>query len=115
MAKLLIKKIAKLDADKVVTLFQGHSEQSCSVEQMNKINAKWPIILVDDVLNTGRSVFHLLAMLAEIKPNQLEICVLAVRHHKRFPIHANYVGLTIATTLQEHIYFDIKKPELYLE
>ena len=92
LAKLLTKKIAKLDSSKQVNLFQGHSETEFSIEQMNKLNAKSPIILVDDVLNTGRSIFHLLSILTEIKPAQLEICVLAVRHHKRFPNSCKLCG-----------------------
>jgi len=115
LAKLLIKKMSKLDFAKKLKLFQGHTEHEFVIEKKEELGSKSPIILVDDVLNTGRSIFHLLTILSDVQPDQLEICVLADRHHKKFPIHANYVGLTIATTLQEHIFFDISKPELYLE
>lgn len=115
LAKLLIQRIKKLDKTKDMALFQGHSENAFSIDSKEKIKAAVPLIVVDDVLNTGRSIYFLLSELASIKPKQLEICVLANRHHKQFPIHANYVGLTFATTVQEHIYFDSSKPELYLE
>ena len=115
LAKLLIEKIKRLDKTQKTSLFQGLSEKSVEIVNQNKLESKNAIIVVDDVLNTGRSIYFLLAHLAEIKPRQLEICVLAHRHHKQFPIHANYVGLTFATTVQEHIFFDISKPELYLE
>lgn len=114
LAELIIKKI-KGHGSLKCKIFQGYTEGKIEIEKLEKINAKLPIIIVDDVLNTGRSIYHLLSLLSPIAPNQLEIAVLANRHHKQFPIHANYVGLTFATTVQEHIYFDIKKPELYLE
>jgi pyrimidine operon attenuation protein/uracil phosphoribosyltransferase len=113
LAELIITKI-KSHGSLKCSLFQGHTEKNYAIEDLDKVNPKQPIIIVDDVLNTGRSVYHLLSLIAPAAPHQLEIAVLANRRHKQFPIHANYVGLTFATTVQEHIYFNPDKPELYL-
>lgn len=64
------------------------------------------IIVVDDVANTGRSLFYALKPLMAILPKKIEIAVLVDRKHKSFPIQPDYVGLSLATTLKEHI--DVK-------
>jgi pyrimidine operon attenuation protein / uracil phosphoribosyltransferase len=64
------------------------------------------IIVVDDVANTGRSLFYALKPLMAILPKKIEIAVLLDRKHKSFPIQPDYVGLSLATTLKEHI--DVK-------
>lgn len=64
------------------------------------------IILVDDVLNSGKTIVSCLLPLLEKKVNKIEVAVLASRSHKLFPIKADYVGISMATTLQEHLLFD---------
>ncbi len=61
------------------------------------------IILVDDVANTGRTIFYAVKPLLEILPKKVELAVLVDRKHKSFPIQADYVGLSLATTRQENI------------
>lgn len=61
------------------------------------------IIIVDDVANTGRTIFYATKPLLDIIPSKIEVAVLVDRKHKSFPIKVDYVGLTLATTLKEHI------------
>lgn len=61
------------------------------------------IILVDDVCNTGRSIFYACKPLMEIVPKKVEVAVMVDRKHKSFPIRVDYVGLSLATTLKENI------------
>ena len=62
-----------------------------------------PILVVDDVANTGRTLFYACKPLLDILPKQIEIAVLVDRTHKNFPIKVNYYGLSLATTMREHI------------
>jgi len=64
------------------------------------------IIIVDDVANTGRTLFYAMKPFLEVLPAKIEIAVLVDRKHKAFPIRSDYVGLTLATTLKENI--DVK-------
>ena len=64
------------------------------------------VILVDDVANTGRTIFYAIKPLLEVVPAKVEVAVLVDRKHKSFPIQSDYVGLSLATTLREHI--DVK-------
>jgi len=66
------------------------------------------LILVDDVANTGRTLFYACKPLMEIVPKKLEVAVLVDRKHKSFPIEVDYVGLSLATTAQENIDVNLK-------
>ena len=66
------------------------------------------VILVDDVANTGRTAFYATAPLTRVLPASLEVAVLVDRRHKSWPVSCDYVGLTLATSLQDDIrvYYD---------
>lgn len=61
------------------------------------------ILLLDDVANTGRTIFYACKPLLETLPKRLQVAVLVDRTHKLFPVRADYVGLSLATTLLENI------------
>ncbi len=62
------------------------------------------IILVDDVLFTGRTVRAALDALTDFgRPKRIELAVLVDRGHRELPICAQYVGITIKTKLNEHV------------
>ena len=62
------------------------------------------IILVDDVLFTGRTVRAAMDALMDFgRPARIELAVLIDRGHRELPIHANYIGQTIKTTLGEAV------------
>ena len=76
--------------------------------EIKSLKAK-QIILVDDVANTGRTLFYAMKPLMSYLPKQVEVAVLVDRKHKQFPIKVDYVGLSLATTLKENIKVDILK------
>ena len=61
------------------------------------------VIIIDDVANTGRALFFALKPFLATLPRKVEVAVLVDRKHKAFPISPDYVGLSLSTTLQEHI------------
>jgi pyrimidine operon attenuation protein / uracil phosphoribosyltransferase len=61
------------------------------------------ILLVDDVANSGRTMLYALKPLLEKQAIKIQTLVLVERSHKLFPVQTDYKGLSIATTLQEHI------------
>jgi pyrimidine operon attenuation protein/uracil phosphoribosyltransferase len=65
------------------------------------------VIVVDDVANTGRTIFYAIKPILETIPKKVEAAVLVDRTHKSFPIHVDYVGLSLATTLLQDIQVDI--------
>lgn len=67
------------------------------------------VILVDDVLNSGRTLMHAAAYLLQSNVKKLSTVCLVDRMHRSFPIRADIVGLTLSTTLQEHILVEFNK------
>jgi pyrimidine operon attenuation protein / uracil phosphoribosyltransferase len=61
------------------------------------------IIIADDVANTGKTMFYALKPFLDSFPKKIQTLALVERSHKLFPIQTDYTGLSIATTLQEHI------------
>lgn len=61
------------------------------------------VILVDDVANTGKTLYYALKPVMKFSPRKVQAAVLVDRQHKLFPVSADFVGLSLSTTLQEHI------------
>lgn len=67
------------------------------------------IIVVDDVANTGRTIFYACKPLLDTLPKKVEVAVMVDRTHKSFPVKVDYYGMSLATTLLEHI--DVQIPD----
>lgn len=65
------------------------------------------IIVVDDVLNTGKTLVYALFPFLQQKAKKIEVAVLVNRSHKLYPVSPDYTGLELATTLSEHITVDL--------
>ena len=70
------------------------------------------IIIIDDVTNSGKTLLYALKPFLEYYPRKIQTLVLVERSHKTYPIHPDYVGLSLATTLQDHIYVEVKDNEI---
>ncbi|MCC5928933.1 MAG: phosphoribosyltransferase [Cyclobacteriaceae bacterium] len=67
------------------------------------------VILVDDVLHTGRTFLNSLKPFLSTDIRQIETAVLVDRGHKLFPISADYKGYELATMLNDHIEVSLEK------
>ena len=67
------------------------------------------IILVDDVLNSGKTLMYAVKLFLNKPVKQLNTLILVDRSHTRFPVKADFVGLSLSTTLQERIDTDFTK------
>lgn len=61
------------------------------------------VILIDDVQNSGRTMAYGLKYFLQFPVKSIQTCVLVDRRHNSFPVRADYVGLTLSTTLKEHV------------
>jgi pyrimidine operon attenuation protein / uracil phosphoribosyltransferase len=66
------------------------------------------IIIADDVANTGRTMFYALKPFLSSSPKKIQTLALVERSHKEFPIQTDYTGLSITTTLHEHIAVEVE-------
>lgn len=70
------------------------------------------IIVIDDVCNSGKTLLYALKPFIERHPKKIQTLVLVERTHTSFPVRPDYVGLSIATTIQEHIFVEVKGEEI---
>jgi pyrimidine operon attenuation protein/uracil phosphoribosyltransferase len=70
------------------------------------------VLMVDDVTNSGRTLLYALKPLMNSYPLSIQTLVLVERMHNQFPVKADYVGLSVATTLQEHIQVEVENGEV---
>jgi pyrimidine operon attenuation protein/uracil phosphoribosyltransferase len=65
------------------------------------------IILVDDVLNSGKTMQYALMKFLERATKSIKTVALVDRTHRRYPIKADFVGLSLSTTLKERVEVDL--------
>lgn len=66
------------------------------------------VIVVDDVANSGKTMLYALQPFIKDQPKKIQTLALVDRTHKKFPVHTDYIGFAIATTLQEHIFVEVQ-------
>lgn len=75
------------------------------------------VVLVDDVLNSGTTLIYGVHHFLRTPLKQLKTAVLVNRNHKKYPVKADYKGISLSTSLQEHIHveFKAKNDAVYLD
>ena len=61
------------------------------------------VVVVDDVLNTGSTLIYAVKNFLSIKVNKLQTAVLVNRNHKNYPIKGDFKGISLSTSIKEHI------------
>jgi len=70
------------------------------------------VIVVDDVSNSGRTLLYALKPFLEFHPKKIQTLILVERRHNDFPVRPDYIGLSITTTLQEHIIVEVDEEKV---
>ena len=75
------------------------------------------LVLVDDVLNSGTTLIYAAKLFLEVPLKRFKTVVLVNRNHKKYPIKADFKGISLSTSMQEHIYveFEGKNAQAFLE
>lgn len=91
----------------------GQVELNSDIDFTGKV-----IIIIDDVADSGRTLLYALKPFLAYQPKKIQTLVLVERSHNSFPVHRDYAGLSIATTLQERIQVEVEGEKVlgaYLE
>jgi pyrimidine operon attenuation protein/uracil phosphoribosyltransferase len=105
VAKSLAREIRSVYAFSIQTITVHINKKDplqVSIDSSIDFNNK-TIIIVDDVANTGRILLYALKPFLNFYPKKIQTLVLVERSHKLFPVQNDYRGLSVSTTLQEHI------------
>ena len=75
------------------------------------------MVLVDDVLNSGSTLIYAIRHFLNVPLKQFKTAVLVNRNHKKYPVKADFKGVSLSTSIQEHITVEFNKHEsvAYLE
>ncbi|WP_409035035.1 phosphoribosyltransferase family protein [Mucilaginibacter sp. X4EP1] len=61
------------------------------------------VILVDDVLNSGKTLAYGFGVFRDVPLKKLRTAVLIDRNHKKFPMITDFAGIALSTVLKEHV------------
>lgn len=75
------------------------------------------VVLVDDVLNSGTTLIYGVQHFLKTPLKRLKTAVLVNRNHKKYPVKADFKGISLSTSLQEHVHvsFSAKQDVVYLD
>jgi pyrimidine operon attenuation protein/uracil phosphoribosyltransferase len=104
--------LCKLSMDKGNPLESGVSTSIAEEEFINK-----SVVIVDDVLNSGTTLIYGVHHFLKTPLKQLKTAVLVNRNHKKYPVKADYKGISLSTSLQEHVNvrFESKNDRVFLD
>ena len=114
-----------LIAEKLREILEPIADQEVKVAEVN-VNKQEPLsepirlsvgndalvgtlILIDDVINSGKTMQYALMKLLEQPVRKVKTVSLVDRKHRRYPIRCDYVGLTLSTTLQDRVEVVLEK------
>jgi pyrimidine operon attenuation protein/uracil phosphoribosyltransferase len=116
----IIKKIApyKVTLGKITLDKKNPLAKKPVVDFTEKDYKNKTIFVVDDVLNSGKTLIYAVQLFLTQPIKKLHTVILVDRSHTQYPVKADFVGLLLSTTLQEHIVADFStsgKETVYLE
>ena len=107
----LLAEISSVKTELITITLDKHLPKDVRVSRQLDFNGK-VIVVIDDVANSGKTLLYALKPFLDFQPKKIQTLILVERSHKTFPVHPDYVGLSIATTLQEHIYVEVNEEEV---
>ena len=114
VAKLLaeeVRSISNIHVELVEVSLDKKKPVEVSIDRAIDFNDQ-SIVLIDDVASSGKTMLYALKPFLQFQPRKIQTLVLVERTHKTFPVQPDYVGLSVATTLEEHIYVELTDTEI---
>ena len=112
-----LSEISSLKSELIEIALDKRQPSEVRLSKNSGMNGK-VVIIVDDVANSGKTLLYALKPFLDFHPKKIQAMVLVARSHNSFPVHPDYVGLSVATTLKEHVVVEMKDEKVkgaYLE
>jgi pyrimidine operon attenuation protein/uracil phosphoribosyltransferase len=104
----LLKEIAAdLDTELITVSLDKKNPREVTISPVPDFRNR-VIILIDDVSNSGKTLLYALKPFLDFHPRKIQTLVLVERSYNTYPVKPDFVGLSVATTLQEHIYVEVE-------
>ncbi len=99
-----LQSISPLQVDLIELRFDKQLKHQSPIEFDREIVVEDRVVVVtDDVLNTGRTLAFALEPFLKVRMKKVQVAVIVDRSHHLFPVHADYVGYALSTTISEHV------------
>jgi len=116
IAKEVIKELESICNIKIefisVALNKKKPLNTVEIKSKKNIIKNKSIILIDDVSNTGRTLIYVINELTKFEPKKINTAILVNRDHSLFPVKINFVGLSLSTSINNHIEVILDKNEM---
>lgn len=103
----MLSEISGIKTQLITITLDKKEPNEVSLSKQMDFNKK-VIVVVDDVCNSGKTLLYALKPFIEFHPKKIQTLVLVERTHTSFPVRPDYVGLSLATTIQEHIFVEVE-------
>lgn len=107
----LLAKISSIKTELITLDLDKKKPEEVKISKSIDFNNR-VIIVIDDVANSGRTMLYAIKPFLQFHPKKIQTLALVERTHKAFPISTDFKGLSVATTLQEHIYVEVEGDEV---
>lgn len=118
LAKIIEKELKQISKSSIELIFIKINKEN----PLDKIDLDYKkeylknksIVLIDDVLHTGRTLIYCVKHLLDMSPRNFNTVVLVDRNHKKFPIKVDFKGISLSTSMSEHVEVVFEKNESYV-
>ena len=116
VSKLILQELNKICSNKIILRnieidkTSPKNSLKCNLETSFKNSDK--VFLIDDVLNTGRTLMYSVNKLLDYDFNSIKTVVLIDRNHKKFPVKVDFKGISLSTNYDDTVKLNFKKNNL---
>ena len=116
IAKKICNEIKKISDKKIqlcsIKIDKKNPRKEITVSLVEEQYKNKSVVIVDDVLNSGSTLMYAVKYFLETKLKKLKTAVLVDRNHKKYPIKVDYKGLSLSTSIQNHVEVSINDNEI---
>ena len=111
--KKILNKISELEIILCKVVIDKKNPRNTIKTSVNKeIYENKSIVLIDDVLNSGSTLIYGVKHFLEAELLQFKTAVLVNRNHKKFPVKADFKGISLSTSMQNHVIVEFKESRI---
>ena len=111
MLKSILDDISSFKVDLLMVDIDKQNPLVCQLENQSDLK-DMVVVVIDDVVNSGKTLIYSLMPILKLEPKRIETLTLVERSYKTHPVHVDYVGISLATTLHDHIYVEVEDGKL---
>lgn len=100
----VLKKISHLNIHQIkLKIDKKNPRNNIEISSDIKLLENKSLVIIDDVLNSGSTLLYAVNSFLSISLKKIQTVVLVNRNHKKFPIKADFKGISLSTSVKEHI------------